>query len=935
MKYTALLVALLLPLAWPVTAAEPVLDYSEHIAPILTKYCAGCHNEDEANGDFSLADFASMSKGGESGPALTPGSAASSRMIQMLIGKLDPMMPPEDEPRPTAAEIKTLSAWVDGGAQGPANDTPGAAADELVLHAAKIQSASDHRQPITALALAPNGRLLAIARFESIELWSGDGTHQVGQLSGHPGKVNSVTFSPDGRYLLAGTGISGLGGRAFLWRVADQKVVRQFAGHHDILYAAIISPDGRLVATAGYDKRILISDFDTGEILSEIDGHNGAVYDLAFDPSSELISSASADATVKVWQVADGARLDTRSEPLKEQYTTAISPDASLLVGGGADNRIRVWELVSRTSERINPLRFARFAHEGAIELIRFSHDGQLLISVGRDGFVKAWDSANLRQVAALPQQDVDVAAVTIAPDDAAVVLGRMDGTFEVYPLEIGPSADSGSAPNVTTLVGKLDVAEVAQGEEQEPNNSVDTAHVWPAPFEVSGHIHSPDTEEDAAADTDLFRFHSDQGQTWIVTVNASRDKSKLDSKIEILDDQGRPIPRVLLQAVRDSYFTFRGKDSQQTGDFRIHSWEEMSLNQLLYCNGEVVKLYHYPRGPDSGFNVYPNFGQRHTFFDTPALAHALHEPCYIVEPHPPGSNINANGLPTFTVYYENDDDSHRELGTDSRLTFVAPKDGDYIVRLRDVRGFHGDDFHYRLSVQVPKPSFAIRTIHGENPSVPRGSGRKFGVEIDRIDGFRGPVDIYIENLPAGLSVPGPLTIEPDHFRVWARLEATADAPDLTDETKQQVIIRAVANVGPRQVEQTRSLGEIKLEGQPKLLVRLSTDTDEPVEENGLPVITLVAGQTTTARLEVRRDGYDGRVSFGNEEAAMNQPHGVYVDNIGLNGVLIPEGNTERVFFITAEPWVKPQDRLIYLEASEAGRPTSNPAILRIVRRQS
>ncbi len=71
-------------------------------------------------------------------------------------------------------------------------------------------------------------------------------------------------------------------------------------------------------------------------------------------------------------------------------------------------------------------------------------------------------------------------------------------------------------------------------------------------------------------------------------------------------------------------------------------------------------------------------------------LAHALGEPCYIVQPHPPGTKLVPNGLPVFSLYYENDDDAHRELGKDSRLFFTAPADGEYLVKIKDVRGSPG-----------------------------------------------------------------------------------------------------------------------------------------------------------------------------------------------------------------------------------------------------
>ena len=57
----------------------------------------------------------------------------------------------------------------------------------------------------------------------------------------------------------------------------------------------------------------------------------------------------------------------------------------------------------------------------------------------------------------------------------------------------------------------------------------------------------------------------------------------------------------------------------------------------------------------------------------------------------------------------------------------------------------------------------------------------------------------------------------------------------------------------------------------------------------------------------------------------------MYVANIGLNGVLIVEGQDERQFFIRAEPWVQPMERVIFVESGDAGKPCSNPVLLRIL----
>ena len=162
-----------------------------------------------------------------------------------------------------------------------------------------------------------------------------------------------------------------------------------------------------------------------------------------------------------------------------------------------------------------------------------------------------------------------------------------------------------------------------------------------------------------------------------------------------------------------------------------------------------MVKLWLYPRGPDSGFTVYPGFGNRHTYFGTSGLTHALGEPCYVVEPIPAGAEPVPNGLPVYTLFYENDDDPKRRLGSDSKLTFTAPADGKYRVRIGDVRGFGGEGFHYELIARAPAPSFKVthnRDAKKEIPLAP-GTGKEFIVKVERYDGFEGPIEVSVEGL--------------------------------------------------------------------------------------------------------------------------------------------------------------------------------------------
>jgi WD40 repeat protein len=934
MKSFCLTMAVLLVMcSVPLTADEPAPDFATRVAPLFTKYCAGCHNPNDHEGKLSLDSFANLQKGGEHGAAIVPGQADSSRLIRVLTGAAEPKMPPEGEKAPTAEEIALLKAWINAGAKGPA----GAEIDRKILVTPKVPAAANSAQRIASLAYSPDGKLQAIGRYGFVELRAVDNGATIRLLSDLPAKVNAVHFSNDGQQVITASGVSGAFGIATLWNVGDGKKIRDFEGHLDTLYDAELSPDGKLLATCSYDRKVIVWSAESGDKVRTLDGHNDAVYDVAFSPDGKVLASASGDKTVKLWNLATGERLDTLSQPQGEQYVTTFSPDGNFVLAGGADNRIRVWRFVSREKPQINPLVYARFAHEGAIVGLAFSPDAKQLVSVAEDRTVKRWDTRSYAELELFEKQPDQIVDVAIGQGANTITVARCDGSLASYPLGAVPESQhaSGAKEVATTAIASSGPMNTVN--EQEPNDGISEAMQVSAPATITGVVDA--VREGQKQDVDVFRFAAKAGQEWVIEVNAARQKSPVDSRVEVLDAQGRSIPRVLLQAVRDAYFTFRGKDSDTSDDFRVFNWEEMEINELLYSNGEVVKLWHYPRGPDSGFIVYPGRGKRRTVFDTTPLAHALGEPCYIVQPSPPGTSLIPNGLPIFTVYYENDDDAWRQWGSDSRLHFIAPADGDYLVRMTDARGLEGDQFKYTLSVRPRHADFAAK-LDGANPTINAGGGKEFSINLERLDGFEGEVQIDVEGLPPGFHASTPIRVQPEQTLALGVLNAVPDAPQPTPEQAKGTKVFASATINGQVVKkEINNFGEIKLGAKAKVLARLLPSNaaatgdvpgmipwQKPVE------LVITPGQTITAKVRIERNDFKERVQFGGFDSGRNLPHGVFVDNIGLNGLMIVEGQTEREFFITAAKWVPDQTRMFHLQSEVDGKQTSWPVILHVRR---
>lgn len=910
-------------------------DYVKQIAPIFQKRCVGCHNADDAEGKLSLDSYADLQKGGKHGPSFQPGDVASSRLLQLVTGKAKPVMPPDEEDRLTAEEIALLTAWIESGAKGPAGKEP----SRRTLMVPKIAGAASAGGPVAAVAISPDGSRLAVARFASVEIRDAASMKVLRRLTDFPGKVNSVEFSTDGQRVVAGSGIAGLYGQASIWSVNDGKQLVTFEGHRDAMYDAVLDRDQNVLATASYDKKIVLWDVETGKELRTLLGHNGAVFDLDFSPDGKILASASADQTVKLWQVSTGARLDTLSQPLKDQYVVQFSPDGRHVIAGGLDNRIRVWKVVSRNKPRINSLVYSRIAAEGSIIQLGFSPDGSKLVSIADDQTMKLWDTAEYTQQFAFDSQSTVTPALTVATNGKSFVVGRIDGTLQKYNLDT--SAGNGQTTQQSQLATVFPSPDQPSQsiDESEPNDNPAQASAVQIPATIKGVINvaADDSSNTSSVDVDMFRFSANAGEAWVFEVKAARNKSPLDSKLEILDSDGNRIERVRLQAVRDSYITFRGINSD-TRDCRLHNWEEMDVNQLLYLNGEVVQLWLWPRGPDSGFQFYPQTGKRIGLFDTTANSHALQESCYIVEPHPPGAELIPNGLPVFPIYYENDDDSLRQLGSDSRLNFTAPAKGDYFVRVSDVRGASGEDFKYELTARPAKPDFKL-SLQGDKLTIPAGSGKEFRLMASRLDGFDGEIQVAVENVPAGFEISQPLVIEAGQYFVYASFNAAPDAKEPTPEQLKKLTLTATAKVNGEDV--SKSVGgftEIKVAEAPKILVAIGPDNADAgkveVPEFGKPnplELTISPGETITARVHIQRNDFDGRVGF--EAIAHNLPHGIIVDNIGLSGLLIVEGKSQRQFFLTAADWVPEQTRVFQLRSKEGGGQTSWPILLHVRRK--
>jgi hypothetical protein len=288
---------------------------------------------------------------------------------------------------------------------------------------------------VTTAAYARTGDVVAFGTHGEVRVFdTADG--KPGWVAKVDGRVTAVAFHPTGKWLAAAAGEPGKAGVVGFFRAAPDGrtdlALGAAAAHKDAVYALAFSPDGRTLATAGYDRVIHLWNVPAGapadlallKPARTLTDHSDAVYALAWHPDGNLLATGSADRSVKVWDPATGKRLYTLSEPTDWVYTLAWSPDGKHLACGGADKSVRVWA-ADRDGGRLVA---SAFAHEKPVWRLAYAPDGKTLYTAGEDRVVKAWDAAKLTETKTYSAQPDAVLDFALRPDGKQFAVARFDG---------------------------------------------------------------------------------------------------------------------------------------------------------------------------------------------------------------------------------------------------------------------------------------------------------------------------------------------------------------------------------------------------------------------------------------------------------------------------------------------------------------------------
>jgi WD40 repeat protein len=227
----------------------------------------------------------------------------------------------------------------------------------------------------------------------TVRVWDARTGQENLSIKAHSRNVHCVAFSPDGKLLAT----CGLDRKVKLWDARTGKEVVTLKEYSRNADTVAFSPDGKLIAANG-DQKVTFWDAQTAQEVRTFTGDAEGIGRITFSRDWKRLASRSQDETVRIWN-AHTAQLNlTLRGHTHWVEDMAFTPDGNRLATSSADGTVKIWEV--QTGQTALTLKGA-----SSFGKLAFSPDGKRLASACVDGTVKVWDVTPINKVSPIQRQ--------------------------------------------------------------------------------------------------------------------------------------------------------------------------------------------------------------------------------------------------------------------------------------------------------------------------------------------------------------------------------------------------------------------------------------------------------------------------------------------------------------------------------------------------
>jgi WD40 repeat protein len=441
-------------------ASGSAVSYHTQIVPILKRSCQGCHHPGDPNGDLIVTTYTDLKRGGMAGEAIIPGKPDESLLITLVSGD-EPAMPQNQEPL-SPEEVELFRRWILEGAH---DDTP------TEVDAMEGNYPTYTAPPVvSAISYSPDGSTLLVSGFREVLLYDTTNFELKARLVGKAHRIESLTYTADGKILGVAGGSPAQFGEVQLWDTATNTLIKTMRSSYDTVYGLSFSPDASRVAFGCSDKTVRVLSIEDEKELIKFDNHSDWVFGTIFSTDGSHFVSCGRDTALKLVEVNTGSFVDDINSSNKgygEINTIARHPTEDQVLSAGEDRIPRLYKIFREIRRDVGNTDFnliqAYEAQSGTIEGVAFSADGSRFATGSAGGEARIYNVEDGKRLASMQGDAVGVFAVSFHPDGTQLATGGFDGKIRIFDTASGKLLNAFMSVPIEPA-GSEDVALVVTG---------------------------------------------------------------------------------------------------------------------------------------------------------------------------------------------------------------------------------------------------------------------------------------------------------------------------------------------------------------------------------------------------------------------------------------------------------------------------------------
>ena len=324
--------------------------------------------------------------------------------------------------------------------------------------------------PIWSLEFSPDGKMLAVGKYQWVELWDLQTQTILHTYEPHAGEVRSLKFAAtkdndqetSALRLYAGGGLPAQTGEIRIWDVASEALIKSFELHGDTIESIALSPNNATLLTASMDEYSAVIDVTRLEETEDridkqakwLTQHVGRVLCTLYHPQGTYFVTGSEDKTIKVWNPKTFnvmVNFDANDDAV---YSLAYSVNEGVIVSGSADTTVRTWrvtpagdnediavgqdalEMTGALVREYNGHQGAVYSVDAALVLPRRTNNQTAMIASGSaDSSVIIWNLRSGNRYTTFDEATDAIYAVKFSPNGRFVAAGGRDGKVRLWNL--------------------------------------------------------------------------------------------------------------------------------------------------------------------------------------------------------------------------------------------------------------------------------------------------------------------------------------------------------------------------------------------------------------------------------------------------------------------------------------------------------------------